>query len=102
MLPKYLLDTPATSITISKPSHSIDGFCIEMEILKIIMDNTQFFHGIGRVQLNTYLKSLQIHIGDANLRNILQSLQEKGLITIGMGRSGTKITEIGIQKIKDF
>ena len=79
----------------------MDGVCIEREILKIIMENTQFFHGIGRMQLNTYLKSLQIHIGDASLRIVLQSLLNEGLITIGKGRNGTKITEIGIQKIKD-
>lgn len=102
VLPKYLLNTSVIPVTVPKPSRSMDGVCIEMEILKIIMENTQFFHGIGRMQLNTYLKSLQIHIGDANLRNVLQSLQERGLITIGNGRSGTKITEIGIQKIKDF
>jgi len=100
MLPRYLLDTPVTQVTITKPSHPIDGVCIEIEILKIIMENTQFFHGIGRMQLNAYLKSLQIHIGDASLRNILKDLQKSGLITIGKGRGGTKITELGIQKIK--
>lgn len=102
MLPQYLLDNPVTIVNIPKPSRSSDGICIETEILKIIMDNTQFYHGIGRMQINTYLKSLQIHIGDASLRNILQSLQERGLITIGKGRSGTKITELGIQKIRNF
>lgn len=101
ILPKYLLDSSVVSVTVPKPSRYVDGGCIEMEILKIIMENTQFFHGIGRIQLNTYLKSLQIHIGDASLRNILKDLQEKGLITIGMGRTGTKITETGIQKIND-
>ena len=100
-LPKYILDTPITLVSIPKSSSSLNNVNIEMEILKIIMENTQLFHGIGRMQLNTYLKSMQIHIGDANLRNVLQSLQEKGLITIGKGRSGTRITELGIQEIKD-
>jgi len=86
VLPKYLLNTPVTEVTVPKPSRSIDGVCIEIEILKIILKNTQFFHGIGRMQLNSYLKSLQIYIGDASLRNILQSLQKKGLITIAKKR----------------
>ena len=99
-LPKYLLNAPAISVNLPKPSYSIDSDCIEKEILKIIMENTQYFHGIGRMQLNTYLKSMQIYIGDASLRNVLKSLQERDLIEIGKGRSGTKITEKGIKKIK--
>lgn len=102
VLPKYLLDTPVTNVAIHRPVRSIDSICIELEILKIIMNNTQLCHGIGRTQLNTQLKSLQLYIGDASLRNVLQSLQEKGLITIGKGRSGTRITELGVKKIMDY
>ncbi|MBP1926309.1 transcriptional regulator with PAS, ATPase and Fis domain [Sedimentibacter acidaminivorans] len=101
-LPKYLLNTPITPLTINNTDKPADSVCIEMEILKIIMENSQCFHGIGRLQINNYLKSLQIKIGDANLRNILQNLQERDLITIGKGRNGTKITKLGIQKIKYF
>ncbi len=100
-LPMYILDTLDTSSDISKSSHSLQSTDIELEILKIIMENTQLFHGIGRMQLNTYLRAKQIHIGDASLRNVLQELHEKGFITIGKGRSGTKITESGIKKIKE-
>ncbi|MEW9121572.1 MAG: sigma 54-interacting transcriptional regulator [Thermotaleaceae bacterium] len=101
MLPKYLLDTPVTPTALPKPSPSIDRLCIETEILKVIMENSQLYHGIGRMQLNTHLKSLHIHIGDASLRIFLQNLQERGLITIGKGRGGTKITEMGIKKLKE-
>lgn len=100
-LPMYILDTLDTSSDISKSSHSLQSTDIELEILKIIMNNTQLFHGIGRMELNTQLKSIQIHIGDTSLRNVLQSLKEKGLITIGKGRSGTRITESGIKKINE-
>lgn len=102
VLPKYLLDTPAAPADVHKPALSMDCMCVEIEILKIIMENTQLYHGIGRMQLNAQLKSSQIHIGDSSLRNVLQSLQEKGLITIGKGRSGTKITESGIEKINNY
>ena len=100
-LPMYILDTLDTSFDISKSSHSLQNLNIEIEILKIVMENTQLFHGIGRMQLNTYLKSMQVNIGDASLRNVLKELQEKGFIKIGKGRSGTKITESGIKKIKE-
>lgn len=102
MLPKYILNTPTTPVTILKPTRSIDCMCIEMEILKIIMENTQLYHGIGRMQLNSQLKLWHIHIGDSSLRNVLHNLQEKGLITIGKGRCGTKITELGINKINNY
>ena len=103
MLPKYLLDTTTVSgEDINKPGNSINSASIEMEILKIIMENSQLYHGIGRMQLNTQLKAMQLHIGDASLRSVLQGLQEQCMITIGKGRTGTKITEQGIQKIIDY
>lgn len=100
-LPKYLLG-PSETVPPQKNLSYIDDNCIEMEILKIIMENTQFSHGIGRMQLNTCLKSLQIQIGDASLRNVLHRLEEKNLISIGNGRGGTRITEKGIQQIKNY
>lgn len=100
-LPIYILNTLNISSNIPESSHLLQNIDIEREILKVVIENTQLFHGIGRMQLNTCLKAMQIHIGDANLRNVLQNLQDKGLITIGKGRSGTKITEAGIRKIKD-
>ena len=81
-LPKYILNT--LNVSPSKPNsvHSLHNNDIEMEILKIIMENTQLFHGIGRMELNTQLKYMKIYVGDASLRNVLQSLKEKELITI--------------------
>ncbi len=102
VLPKYLLDTPTAPVISHKPNNSINCACIEMEILKIIMENSQLYHGIGRMQLNAQLRSLQLYIGDASLRDVLKRLQEKGLVTIGRGRIGTKITEAGIEKVMDY
>lgn len=70
------------------------------EILKIITHNTYTFHGIGRIQLNGFLKNAGIKIGDSNLRSILKELSEKGLIEIGKGREGTRITKEGIREMK--
>lgn len=103
VLPKYLpLASPVLlAENKNKPKSTINLESIEMEILKIVMENSQLYHGIGRMQLNTQLKSKQLHIGDSGLRSVLQKLQEQGLITIGKGRIGTKITESGISKIRD-
>lgn len=101
-LPKYIFDTMEASPVMPKSSNPLHSNDIEIEILKIIMENTQLFHGIGRMELNTQLKSMQIYIGDASLRNVLKNLKEKELITIGKGRSGTRITEAGVEKIKSL
>ena len=99
VLPMYMLENYKESI--DKNSINImDSDYIKKEILKIIMDNTQLFSGIGRTLLNKKLRSLNINIGDSNLRVILSSLQEDKFITIGKGREGMRITEIGINKIK--
>lgn len=100
-LPGYLMSAPPTSSESGRASNSTDILSVESAILKIIMENTQLYHGIGRMQLNTQLKFLGIHIGDSSLRNVLQDLQEKGFITKGKGRSGTKITETGIRRITE-
>jgi len=101
-LPVYIFKALETSTIVHESLIPLHDIYLEMKILKIITDNTQLFHGIGLMQLNTHLKSMAIYIGDANLRSVLQDLQEKGYITISKGRSGTKITELGINKIKSY
>lgn len=98
-LPKYILNAVGKSPNETKSS--LQNTDIEMETLKIIMENTHPCHGIGRMQLNTYLKSMDIHMGDTSLRNVLQKLQEKDFISIDKGRGGTSITELGIKKINE-
>lgn len=73
---------------------------VRLEILKIITHNTYTYHGIGRIQLNGFLKNAGIKIGDSNLRSILKELSEKGFIEIGKGREGTRITKEGIREMK--
>jgi transcriptional regulator with PAS, ATPase and Fis domain len=99
VLPRYMLENYKESLD-QNSSSIMDSDYIKKEILKIIMDNTQLFSGIGRTLLNKKLRSLNINIGDSNLRVILNSLQEDKFITIGKGREGMRITEIGIDKIK--
>lgn len=98
-LPKYILN--AVDKSPNETKSTLQNTDIEMEILKIIMENTHPCHGIGRTHLNTYLKSMDIHMGDSGLRNVLQKLQEKDFISIDKGRSGTSITELGTKKINE-
>lgn len=79
-----------------------DSRTIDLEILKIISRNTHSFHGIGRAQLIRLLNAIHIEIGDGNLRAILKGFQQRGLIEIGRGREGTRITDEGIREIQSL
>jgi transcriptional regulator with PAS, ATPase and Fis domain len=68
----------------------------EIEILKIISNNTDNFHGIGRTGIIYDLKERGIKISDARTRRILESLSRNGFIEIRKGRSGNRITEKGM------
>lgn len=68
----------------------------EMEILKIIRENTGNFHGIGRTGIIYDLKERGIRISDARTRGILESLSKNGFIETRKGRSGNRITEKGV------
>lgn len=72
----------------------------ETEILKIIDEYTDSFHGIGRTSIIYDLKHRGIKISDAKVRTILESLCSKGFIEIRKGRSGNRITQLGIDYLK--
>lgn len=71
----------------------------ELEILKIINDNTDNFHGIGRNKIIYDLMEKGIQISDAKARIILESLRKKGFIEVRKGRSGNRITEQGLNHL---
>jgi len=66
-------------------------------ILEITKDNTDNFHGIGRTQLTYLLKEKGIKISDSKVRAILEWLNTEGYIETRKGRSGSRITEQGIE-----
>ena len=68
---------------------------IRTKILKVIAENTQAYHGIGRVQLGALLKDNGVIVGDSRLRSILNEYKKDGLIIVERGRSGMRITEKG-------
>lgn len=67
----------------------------ELEVLRIISENTDRTHGIGRTKIIYYLMEKGIRISDAKTRTILESLKEKEFIEVRKGRSGNRITEQG-------
>ena len=71
-------------------------------ILKIVNDNTDSFHGIGRTQLTYLLKEKGIKISDSKVRILLEWLNKKGFIEIRKGRSGNRITEKGVDYLNNL
>lgn len=64
-------------------------------VLRLIGENTQLSHGIGRTNLIYQLRNRKHYISDHQLRLILEDLRQQGLITIRPGRCGARITEQG-------
>ncbi len=67
----------------------------ETLLLSIIDEETQPFHGIGRNSILNRLYSEGIDISDGKLREKLHELQERELVIVCPGRTGTRITEKG-------
>lgn len=67
----------------------------EIQILKIIEENTGNFHGIGRTAIIYELREKGVKISDSKIRMLLESLSKKGYIKTKKGRAGNSITERG-------
>ncbi|MEE0517167.1 MAG: sigma 54-interacting transcriptional regulator [Anaerovoracaceae bacterium] len=72
---------------------------IKKYILKFLYERAKSCRGAGRPDIQQYLRSLGLMIGDSRLRTVLKELQASELISIEKGRSGTHITEKGINDI---
>lgn len=72
---------------------------ISGEILEILFKKNSIGHGTGRMSVLELLRKEEYDISDVQLRSILGGLQEQGLITIGRGRQGMKLTEKGMKAI---
>ncbi len=87
--PEYLYEE------ISVPEDCPSTAEVQIEILKLIRKNTKISHGIGRTGLAELLKKQGLYLSDRALRPILNQLQQDGLIEIGKGRHGMRITKKG-------
>lgn len=93
-LPEYIWEQKYTDL-----SHGMKQN-IELLILEIIAENTHLSHGIGRSNLLQMLNRQGSGLSDGKLRDLLGDLQNQGLITIGKGRYGTRITAAGFNALK--
>lgn len=72
---------------------------LEDALLKLILAHTSDAHGIGRSAMLPLLKESGIKVSDGKLRKVLSDMEQRGLVEIGRGRSGTRITEAGIARL---
>ena len=82
-----------------KTEQRLSSTSVQQKIMKIISNNTEISHGIGRSALAQQLKNSGFNLSDGTLRTILEQLQNEGFVEIGKGRYGTRITEKGTQAI---
>lgn len=78
-----------------------DEASLKLNVLEIIHQHTEPAHGLGRAALVQMLKSGGVNISDGKLRDLLSNLSQEGLLDVGRGRYGTRITEAGINHLKD-
>lgn len=88
-LPSYIKNSAADKCEVSKNIGKI--------VLKLINDNTDDYHGLGRTAINVLLSKTGINISDARLREILSFLEKNNYILIVKGRTGNRITKEGIE-----
>ena len=72
---------------------------IKNSVLEILFKRNSLGHGTGRMTVLELLRKEENDISDVQLRVILAELQQQGLITIGRGRQGMKLTEEGMKAI---
>ncbi len=68
----------------------------EIEILQILYNFNSGNRKIGRKRLSEELSKVEVFLGEQEVRNELLRLQEQEFVVIGIGRSGTRITDRGI------
>lgn len=93
-LPDYLYQH-----TVGTQSSSGAAQDIEQVLLGIIASSTAVSHGIGRSAVLHILKGQNIDISDGKLRELFADLEARGLVEIGKGRSGTRITAAGRERL---
>lgn len=87
------------NIFVPKSSIQTNSDNLSHTILSIISNNTTQSYGIGRTLLIQLLKEKNIILSDDKMRKQLEKLEKAGFITIGKGRVGNKITDLGLEKI---
>lgn len=90
--PDYLLSSSLGENTYVLKTNTSNNSLV---VLKLIDENTELSHGIGRSNLIYQLKGRGYYFSDNHLRRILDKLKADSLITVKSGRCGAQITEKG-------
>lgn len=69
---------------------------VQTELLRVLSTGS-----CGRKQLQTHLSQLGFAVTESQLRRELEQLKATGWIDSGVGRGGSKLTETGLQELKN-
>ena len=96
-LPDYLLEEQGVAIDgVKQVSHQMGVTNEEVYILEAIEVFEQQKEACGREKLAVYSKGSAYEMTKYQMRNRLEKLQELGLITLGKGKVGAKLTDKGL------
>lgn len=73
---------------------------VELQVLALIAQRQAPNHGIGRTELMQGLSAQGIRASDVYLRKLLAALGKQGLVEVGKGRQGTRLTEKGLRELE--
>lgn len=102
-VPGYLQERGFSSQP-SKPSQPAAGLTedeVKYMLLEIVAQYSQALHGIGRTSLHAKLEEKGIHIGEGKLKRLLVECRQDGLIKTQHGRSGSQITQKGLEHLTE-
>ena len=71
------------------------GRDLPMAVLRAVTAGESAGSGVGRERLLQTLRAQGLRLSDASLRKLLRELAEEGLLAIGSGRQGTRLTDAG-------
>ena len=74
---------------------------VELQVLALIAQRQAPNHGIGRTELMQGLSAQGIRASDVYLRKLLAALGKQGLVEVGKGRKGTRLTAEGLRKLEE-
>ena len=72
---------------------------LRRSVLEVLMKKNSLGHGVGRMAVLRILKEEDEEISDLQLRAIVDELRDEGLVYVGRGRQGMKLTDKGLSTL---
>lgn len=99
-LPKTMFSQPTQITTpISMPFLS-DQDSLKKKLLTLLWQENQQGRCAGRQRLTSLLREQGGMVGEQTVRALLLELQEEGLVSVGKGRAGSRVTPMGQASLK--